>query len=153
MTALIPRAAKTGYRQPGWVNHRPGSNPMTMQFLPTIIQGGMGAGISDWRLARAVSSLGQLGVVSGTGLDVILARRLQLGDPGGHMRRGLARFPIPEIAERIWDRYYVDGGKDPSKPFASMPLHAIDGPAELVELCIAANFVEVTLARDGHCHA
>jgi len=26
--------------------------------IPTIIQGGMGAGVSTWRLARAVSSLG-----------------------------------------------------------------------------------------------
>ncbi|MGD8321328.1 MAG: hypothetical protein PVJ02_12765, partial [Gemmatimonadota bacterium] len=36
---------------------------------PVIIQGGMGVGISGWRLARAVSSRGQLGVVSGTALD------------------------------------------------------------------------------------
>ena len=41
--------------------------------LPTIIQGGMGAAVSDWRLANAVSSHGQLGVVSGTALDAILA--------------------------------------------------------------------------------
>jgi nitronate monooxygenase len=32
-------------------------------LLP-IIQGGMGVGISDWRLARAVSLREQLGVVS-----------------------------------------------------------------------------------------
>ena len=81
-----------------------------MQTLPAIIQGGMGAGVSDWRLARAVSAQGQLGVVSGTALDVILARRLQSGDPGGHMRRGLDRFPVPAIAKRIWHRYYVPGG-------------------------------------------
>ena len=57
-----------------------------MDNLPTIIQGGMGAGVSSWRLAQAVSQLGQLGVVSGTALDLIFARRLQDGDPGGHMR-------------------------------------------------------------------
>ena len=124
-----------------------------MESLPTIIQGGMGAGISDWRLARAVSSHGQLGVVSGTALDVILVRRLQAGDPGWHMRRGLDAFPVRAIAERIWQKYYVPGGKDPARPFLSMPLHSTDGPPELVELCIAANFVEVFLARDGHRHA
>ena len=70
--------------------------------LPTIIQGGMGAGISGWRLARAVSSEGQLGVVSGTALDVILARRLQTGDPGGHLRRALDRFPVRAMADRVW---------------------------------------------------
>ena len=45
---------------------------------PTIIQGGMGVAVSGWRLAHAVSSLGQLGVVSGTALDQVFARRLQV---------------------------------------------------------------------------
>ena len=53
---------------------------MNCNPLPTIIQGGMGAGVSSWTLARAVSKAGHLGVVSGTALDVILARRLQIGD-------------------------------------------------------------------------
>src|SRR5688572_5542583 len=91
--------------------------------LPSIIQGGMGAGVSDWRLAHAVSSRGQLGVVSGTALDVILVRRLQAGDPGGHSRRALARFPRRDIAERIVERYFVPGGKDATRPFAPLPLH------------------------------
>src|ERR1035437_3258952 len=70
-----------------------------MGNLPTIIQGGMGAGVSSWRLAQAVCQLGRPGVVSGTTLDLIFARRLQDGDPGGHMRRGLDHFPIPQMAE------------------------------------------------------
>ena len=78
---------------------------------PRIIQGGMGVGVSGWRLARAVSSLGQLGVAAGTALDVVLARRLQDGDPGGHVRRALSRFPFPRAAARILDRYFVEGGK------------------------------------------
>ena len=47
---------------------------------PIIIQGGMGVAVSDWKLARAVSKTGQLGVVSGTAIDTVLVRRLQLGD-------------------------------------------------------------------------
>ncbi len=121
-----------------------------MGNLPTIIQGGMGAGVSSWRLARAVSRLGQLGVVSGTALDSILARRLQDGDPGGHMRRGLDQFPIPEIAERVWGRYYIPGGKAERAPYKSLPTHSKDTPLELKELCVVANFVEVILAREGH---
>jgi len=117
---------------------------------PTVIQGGMGAGISDWRLARAVSASGQLGVVSGTALDVILARRLQAGDPGGRMRRALARFPVPAIAERILRRHYVAAGKAALRPFTPLPPHTADGPDAITELCVAANFVEVWLARDGH---
>lgn len=121
-----------------------------MDTLPTIIQGGMGAGVSDWRLARAVSSNGQLGVVSGTAIDVILARRLQVGDPGGHMRRGLDHFPDRAIADRIWQQYYVAGGKAAGRAFTPLPLHEKDGPRDIVELCIVANFVEVFLAREGH---
>src|SRR5215471_1824287 len=121
-----------------------------MRKLPVIIQGGMGAGVSNWRLARAVSQLGQLGVVSGTALDQILARRLQDGDPGGHMRRAIDHFPVPEIAERIWERYYIPGGRAASKPYRPLPLHEKDNPAEVVELFIVSNFVEVWLAREGH---
>ena len=112
----------------------------------------MGAGISHWGLARAVSSAGQLGVVSGTAVDAILARRLQMGDPGGHMRRALDHFPIPAIAERISSKYFVAGGKADGQPFMPLPVHQINGPIETVELCIAANFVEVFLAREGHAN-
>jgi nitronate monooxygenase len=71
-----------------------------MQF-PKIIQGGMGVGVSNWRLANAVSKIGQLGVVSGTALDSLFVRRLASGDPEGDMRRGLDAFPFPEMAERL----------------------------------------------------
>jgi nitronate monooxygenase len=120
--------------------------------LPVIIQGGMGVGISSWPLARAVSQRGQLGVVSGTALDVLLARRLQSGDPGGHIRRALGAFPSQSIADRLLERYYIAGGKPASQPYRPMPLHSKDDPRELVELCIAGNFVEVWLAREGHSH-
>src|ERR1700674_2860027 len=119
---------------------------------PVIIQGGMGAGVSSWRLARAVSRLGQLRVVSGTAIDQILARRLQEGDPGGHMRRGLDRFPFPKMAERIWEAYYIPGGKMENQPYKTLPKHSLDNPRELIELCIVANFVEVSLPREGHDH-
>ena len=89
-----------------------------MEF-PQIIQGGMGMGVSDWRLARAVSSRGNIGVVSGAAIDLILARRLLLGDPGGHMRRALAAFPDPSISRRLIDRYFVADGKPPDRPFAA----------------------------------
>ena len=110
----------------------------------------MGAGVSNWRLAQAVSRLGQLGLVSGTALGPILARRLQDGDPGGHMRRGLDAFPFPSMAERIWQKYYIAGGKAERTPYLPVPPLEKDIPRELTELCIVANFVEVYLARQGH---
>lgn len=110
----------------------------------------MGVGISDWRLARTVSQLGQLGVVSGTALDQLLSRRLQDGDPGGHMRRALDRFPYPDMARRISDQYYVPGGKPERSSYKAVPVQSLDNPRELVELWVVSNFVEVYLAREGH---
>jgi nitronate monooxygenase len=117
---------------------------------PKIIQGGMGAGVSNWRLARAVSQQGQLGVVSGTALDMVLARRLQSGDPGGHIRSALEHFPLREIARRIVDTLYVAGGKGSDEPYRPIGMHAMEGSHWPQALCIAGNFVEVFLARQGH---
>lgn len=123
---------------------------MTDQHEPLIIQGGMGVAVSDWRLARAVSLEGQLGVVSGTAIDVVLARRLQLGDPGGNMQRALAEFPYADMAERILRRYYIPGGKRPDQPFRAAAALPLDPTLEQLELVVAANFVEVFLAGEGH---
>ncbi|MFO0860007.1 MAG: nitronate monooxygenase [Phycisphaerales bacterium] len=123
---------------------------MLTNKLPIIIQGGMGAGVSDWRLARAVSATGQLGVVSGTALDVIVARRLQMGDTGGHVRRALAAFPIAAVADRILRRYFIPGGKALDAPFKSKPLPSERPSRPAVELLVASSFAEVFLAREGH---
>lgn len=123
---------------------------MKMSDIPVIIQGGMGAAVSGWELARAVSLTGQLGVVSGTALDVVLARRLQMGDPHGHLRRALGMFPYPEISERILQRYFIPGGKREDKPFKAVPMLTAQPTREQVELIVVANFVEVYLAREGH---
>jgi len=118
--------------------------------LPKIIQGGMGVGVSNWRLAQAVSRLGQLGVVSGTGLDQVLARRLQDGDLGGECRRALAHFPFPQMVQRILDMFFVPGGKKPDQPYKTVSLPVVKNHHWLDELYIVANFVEVYLAREGH---
>lgn len=115
-----------------------------------IIQGGMGVGVSGWRLAGAVAAAGQLGVVSGTALDVQLARRLQLGDPDGTLRRSIARFPDQGLAGRVLERYFVPGGIGPAEPFARLPRPSVELPRELLELMVLGSFVEVELAREGH---
>lgn len=113
----------------------------------------MGVGVSNWRLAQTVSKLGQLGVVSGTGLDQTLARRLQEGDPGGHIRRALAHFPFPEMAKRIQDALFVPGGKKPEAAYKPAVMMAVKGGRSWVdELCLVANYVEVFLAREGHAN-
>ena len=65
-----------------------------MEILEPIrlIQGGMGVYVSNWRLARAVAQQrpGETaGTVSGTALDVVYVRLVHLGDPCGHLPRGL----------------------------------------------------------------
>ena len=117
---------------------------------PEIIQGGMGAGVSNWRLARAVAQTGQLGVVSGTALAAILVRRLQAGDPGGEMRRAMANFPVPGVAARALADYFVPGGKPAEAPFKLSPLPGVNLCPELLALTVLANFVEVYLAKEGH---
>lgn len=118
--------------------------------LPQIIQGGMGVAVSSWRLARAVSLRGQLGVVSGTGLDTVVARRLQLGDPEGHLRQAFDAFPVPEIATRVWNRYYVEGGKAKGAAFKSKAVPSIKMPSALLDLIVLSNFAEVFLAKAQH---
>jgi nitronate monooxygenase len=120
-----------------------------MQF-PKIIQGGMGIGVSNWRLANAVSRLGQLGVVSGTALDQLFVRRLADGDQGGNMKRGMDAFPFPDMARRIWQEYFVPGGKAPETPYPTTPMHQRRDLRKMIELCMVSNFVEVWLAREGH---
>jgi len=110
----------------------------------------MGAGVSDWRLARAVSITGQLGVVSGTALACILARRLQVGDLDGQMRRALGHLPVPAVAERIVADYYVPGGKAAEAPFKLTPLPSLQPSPDFTALTVAANFAEVFLAKQGH---
>ncbi len=121
--------------------------------LPTIIQGGMGAAVSSWELARAVSLSGELGVVSGTALDVVCARRLQLGDPGGHMRRALAHFPVPAIARRVMKQFYVHGGIAGDEAFRTVPRFTVEPSMALQELTVVGCFCEVWLAKEGHTGA
>ena len=104
-----------------------------MVQFPKIIQGGMGVGVSNWRLANAVSKLGQLGVVSGTALDSLFVRRLADGDDGGHMRRGLDAFPFPDMARRIWAEYFTPGGKPSGTPYPTLPMHQQNNSRKLIE--------------------
>ena len=118
--------------------------------LPMIIQGGMGVSVSNWQLAREVGMSGELGVVSGTALDVVCARRLQNGDPGGHMRRALGHFPDAGMARRIMKRYYIHGGKAADAAFAAVPRFTVTPPVDLQELAVVGTFCEVWLAKEGH---
>lgn len=150
-----------------------------MDFLQNVrlIQGGMGVYVSNWRLARAVAQDrpgATVGTVSGTGLDVVYVRLLQLGDPGGHVRRAMQALDQQygtEIGKRIVENYFIPGGKSPEDKFKNAPQHIVrpegggntvpapreDGQSvplyldnQVAELLIATGFAEVWLAKEGH---
>lgn len=130
----------------------------TARGLPELIQGGMGVGVSNWRLARAAAVAGErlgscvLGVVSGTGLPVLLVDRLQAGDRDAV--RALNAF-APDIAGEIIDEYFVDGPaaagrrKLPPKPEVLVTGSAAT-KAKMTKLAVASAFVEIWLAKEGH---
>lgn len=120
------------------------------EHLPVIIQGGMGIAVSNWELAKTVSLQGQLGVVSGTAIDNVLARRLQDGDKSGNMRRALAAFPNQEIVKKILDKYFIEGGKNPEASYVMVPKITLEQKRDAQEILVVANFVEVWLAKEGH---
>jgi NAD(P)H-dependent flavin oxidoreductase YrpB (nitropropane dioxygenase family) len=110
----------------------------------------MGIAVSSWTLARAVSTAGHLGVVSGTALDTVLVRRLQDGDVGGHVRRAMSHFPIPDVADQLLRRYFLPNGREPGAPYKLLPMYKQQVSVPRQQLTMLANFVEVYLAKEGH---
>lgn len=117
---------------------------------PVLIQGGMGIAVSDWKLAKAVSTKGHLGVISGTAINSVLVRRLQDGDKEGHSRRALAAFPSKSIADQILSTYFVEGGIPKGQPYKRSLMFNVKPDLFLLQLTVAACFVEVWLAKEGH---
>jgi NAD(P)H-dependent flavin oxidoreductase YrpB (nitropropane dioxygenase family) len=110
----------------------------------------MGVGVSNWRLARAVSRRGQLGVVSATAVDTLVVRRLQDGDAGGHMRRAMEHFPIPGVSEIVLRQHYRAGGRLGDTPYRLLPMYRQRVSVAREQVTILGAFVEVWLAKEGH---
>ncbi len=117
---------------------------------PRIIQGGMGIAVSSWQLAKEVSIAGELGVISGTAIDSVVARRLQDGDLTGDIRRAMAAYPHQDTIKEITDRFYIEGGREEGKPYLDVPKLSIKGNLFSNKLLAVASFVEVWLAKEGH---
>ncbi|MCX6755543.1 MAG: nitronate monooxygenase [Candidatus Nomurabacteria bacterium] len=117
---------------------------------PQIIQGGMGIDVSKYTLSNTVSRLGGQGTISGVTLERVMTRTLQNGDLNGDVRRALRHLPFKEISEKILKNYFVEGGIQKGISYKGVPFLSINPPASLIELIIAANFVYVWLAKEGH---
>lgn len=120
-----------------------------MKEFPKIIQGGMGVALSDYKLAKTVSLQGELGVVSGTGIDSIMALRLQKGDIDNNIRRALSKFPVKKIADDIVSKYYLKDGVGYAENF-KMEMPSDKMSKEKEDIIVASNFAEIYLAKEGH---
>lgn len=126
----------------------PGPKP-TERIFPRVIQGGMGLGVSNWRLARAVSLAGGLGVVSGVAAPQIVTRVLQDGDPGGHFRRAFAHFEVPRIANEVLERYFLPEGRK-GRPYRATSVASLHPSRQLEELGVISVWAQIWLAKEGH---
>lgn len=126
------------------------------QDHPELIQGGMGVAVSGYELASTVARAGEkhgkrvLGVISGTGLPIVLVDRLQRGHPD--TVRALKAFN-PDIAQEILHDYATklpgERRKLPPKPEVLVTgSDQIKG--KMTRLAVAAAYVEVMLAKEGH---
>jgi len=99
--------------------------------------------VSSWRLARELARSGELGIVSGTAMDVVIVRWLNDGDPGNIVRNALAHFPDQGMAQKCVDKFFIEGGKDIDKPYSPLPMWTLGATQALRETAVLGNFVEV----------
>lgn len=83
-------------------------------------------------------------------MDTVFVRRLQDGDPGGHMRRAMERFPIPGVAQEVLRRYFSPNGRPRGSAYKLLPMYKQVVSAARQRVTVLANFVEVSLAKEGH---
>ncbi len=116
---------------------------------PWLIQGGMGIAVSHWPLARAVAKAGQVGVVSGTGIDSVFVRRLQDDGVDADLRTVLDRFPDQRVVEDVLARF-ARARRSPTTRYRTIPMPTHRSRRAAVELTILASYAEVAQAKSGH---
>lgn len=109
----------------------------------------MGIAISGWPLARAVSRAGQLGVVSGTAIDAVFARRLQNEGVSDALRAVLERFPVQSVVERVLHQF-AQTRRAVSDAYQNLVMLTHRSSEHAEDLLVLAAYVEVALAKDGH---
>ena len=116
---------------------------------PWLIQGGMGIAISHWPLARAVAQSGQLGVVSGTGIETVFVRRLQDHGVDEGLRAVLDRFPLASVVDEVLAKY-ASKRRAAGTPYKAVPMLSHRNVQSSHDLLVLAAYCEVAQAKVGH---
>ena len=116
---------------------------------PWLIQGGMGVGVSHWPLARAVASAGQLGVVSGTGIDALFVRRMQDRGIDDELQAILDRFPAQAVVEGVVAKFGTKR-RSAQGQYRGVPMPTHRNVPSSQDLYVLAAYAEVAQAKAGH---
>lgn len=109
----------------------------------------MGIAISHWPLARRVAMSGQLGVVSGTGIETVFVRRLQDHGVDEGLRDVLDAFPLQSVVDDVLAKY-AKRKRAVGTPYRAVPMLTHRNVQSAQDLLVLASFVEVSLAKSGH---
>ncbi|MFA7376778.1 MAG: nitronate monooxygenase [Acholeplasmataceae bacterium] len=112
---------------------------------PTLIQGGMGIGVSSHQLANTVSREGGLGVVSLTAVTVSFLRRLM--DKEEDYLNACEGFIDPEFVKEVTLKYY---GKKNNEAYQMIEMPSLNPSAFFLKAMVLSSYVEVSLAKKGH---
>ncbi len=109
----------------------------------------MGIAISHWPLARSVAQRGQLGVVSGTGLETVFVRRLQDDGVDEGLQAVLERFPLQGVVEEVLAKYAAKR-RAPESPYKPVPMLSHRNVQSSHDLLVLSAYCEVAQAKAGH---
>lgn len=112
---------------------------------PTLIQGGMGIGVSSHQLANTVSREGGLGVVSLTAVTVSFLRRLM--DKEEDYLNACEGFIDPEFVKEVTFKYY---GKKNNEAYQMIEMPSLNPSTFFLKAMVLSSYVEVSLAKKGH---
>ena len=59
----------------------------------------------------------------------------------------IAAFPDQDMAQRMVDKYFLEGGKAKMEPYKTLPMWSLRPQQHLIEATVVANFCEVWLAK------
>lgn len=117
---------------------------LAVNNIPVIFQAGMGAWVSGSYMAREVSRLGGLGIVSSVGLRTIVVEAVRKGNQ--EMIEAAKNFPFSSYIEEMLA--FMPGQRSHGE---AVPVDRLGPEGGLAQrLSTIAAFIEVSLAKKGH---